>query len=64
MCLPSHPHTSHIVQALDSTPFAQFKKNWQRLLLDYNFEHHGQVVGKGDFFKTSCTCMEACHDCW
>ena len=50
MCLPSHP-TSHIVQALDSTPFAQFKKNWKRLLLDYNFEHHGQVVGKGDFFK-------------
>ena len=49
--LPIPPHTSHIVQALDSTPFAQFKKNWQRLLLDYNFEHHGQVVGKGDFFK-------------
>ena len=45
------PNTSHIVQALDSTPFAQFQKNWQRLLLDYNFDHHGQVVGKGDFFK-------------
>ena len=25
MAIP--PHTSHIVQALDSTPFAQFKKN-------------------------------------
>ena len=44
------PHTSHIVQALDSTPFAQFK-NWQRLLLDYNCKHHGQVLGKGDFFS-------------
>ena len=21
------------------------------LLLDYNFEHHGQVVGKSDFFQ-------------
>ena len=43
------PHTSHIVQALDSTPFVQFKKNWQCLLLDYNFNHQGQVVSKGDF---------------
>ena len=45
------PHTSHIVQALDSTPFVQFKQNWQRLLLEYNFDNHGQVLGKGDFFK-------------
>ena len=44
-------HTSHIVQALDSTPFVQFKKNWQHLLLDYNFDHQGWVVSKGDFFK-------------
>ena len=21
------------------------------MLLDYNFDHHGQVVGKGDFLK-------------
>ena len=45
------PHTSHIVQALDSTPFVQFKQNLQRLLLEYNFDNHGQVLGKGDFFK-------------
>ena len=45
------PHTSHIVQALDSTLFVQFKKNWQCLLLDYNFDHQGWVVSKGDFFK-------------
>ena len=45
------PHSRNIVQALDSTPFVQFKKNWQRLLLDYNCKHHGQVIGKGDFFS-------------
>ena len=28
MAIP--PHTSHIIQALDSTPFAQFKKNCGR----------------------------------
>ena len=32
MAIP--PHTSHIVQALDSTPYAQFKKNWQTSLVD------------------------------
>ena len=45
------PHTSHIVQALDSTPFVQFKQNLQRLLLEYNFDKHGQVLGKSDFLK-------------
>ena len=49
LAIPSH--TSHIVQALDSTPFVQFKQNWQRLLLEYNFDNHGQVLGKGDFLK-------------
>ena len=24
------PHTSHLVQALDSTPFAEFKCCWQK----------------------------------
>ena len=39
MAIP--PHTSHILQALDSTPFAQFKKNWQKLLSEW----------KGQFFE-------------
>ena len=31
------PHTSHLVQALDSTTFVQFKSAWQRKLLDWLF---------------------------
>ena len=31
------PHTSHLVQALDSTPFVQFKSALQRKLLDWLF---------------------------
>ena len=49
MAIP--PHTSHIVQALDSTPYAQFKKNWQTSLVDWNFYHSGKFLGKGDFFR-------------
>ena len=49
MAIP--PHTSHIVQALDSTPFAQFKKNWQKLLSEWNFDNHGGFLGKGQFFE-------------
>ena len=49
MAIP--PHTSHIVQALDSTPYAQFKKNWQSSLVDWNFYHTAKFLGKGDFFR-------------
>ena len=31
------PHTSHILQPLDSTPFVQFKHHWQARFLDWNF---------------------------
>ena len=34
------PHTSHLVQALDSTPFAEFKCCWQRNLLDWLFHNN------------------------
>ena len=33
------PHTSHILQPLTSTPFTQFKCNWQRRLLEWNSAH-------------------------
>ena len=49
MAIP--PNTSHIVQALDSTPFAQFKKNLQKLLSEWNFDNHGSFLGKGQFFE-------------
>ena len=49
MAIP--PHTSHIVQALDSTPYAQLKKNWQSSLVDWNFYHTAKFLGKGDFFR-------------
>ena len=49
MAIP--PHTSHIVQALGSTPYAQFKKDWQTSLVDWNFNHSGNALGKGDFFR-------------
>ena len=41
MAIP--PHMSHIVQALDSTPFAQFKKNGEKLLSEWNFDNHGNI---------------------
>ena len=37
------PHTSHILQALDSIPFAQFKKSWESNLMKYNTNHSGCV---------------------
>ena len=45
MAIP--PHTSHILQPLDSTPFVQFKCNWQARLLEWNIK----VLAKCHFFK-------------
>ena len=45
------PHCSHIVQALDSTPFAQFKNNWERCLKKWNFENHARPLSKAEFFE-------------
>ena len=35
------PHTSHVLQPLDSVPFAQFKRNWESNLRKYNSSHSG-----------------------
>ena len=35
------PHTAHILQPLDSIPFAQFKKHWEKNLMCYNSSHSG-----------------------
>ena len=45
------PHTNHLVQALDSTPFAQFKHCWQRNLLDWLFHNKGVTLSKKYFFE-------------
>lgn len=44
------PHTSHVLQALDSVPFAQFKKLWEHYLRRYNTAHHGRSLSKIDFW--------------
>ena len=49
MAIP--PHTSHIVQALDSTPFAQFKKLWQRYLYEWNFDTQAKALPKNQFWE-------------
>ena len=44
------PHTSHILQPLDSTPFAMFKRHWEINLMKYNSAHHGRSLNKVDFW--------------
>ena len=44
------PHTSHILQPLDSTPFAQFKHNWQAKLLEWNFAIGEKFLANQYFF--------------
>ena len=43
-------HTSHVLQPLDSTPFANFKTNWNNKLTDYLFHNVGYTVPKHDFW--------------
>ena len=49
------PHTSHLIQALDSTPFAEFKYCWQKNLLDWLFTNKGVTLSK----KCFCCVVEA-----
>ena len=49
MAIP--PHTSHILQLLDSTPFVQFKCNWQAKLLEWNFTKGEEVLANRFFFE-------------
>ena len=48
MAIP--PHTSCIFQLLDSTPFAQFKCNWQARLLEWNFANGAKFLANQYFF--------------
>ena len=43
-------HTSHVLQPLDSTPFANFKTNWNLKLTDYLFHNVGCAMPKQDFW--------------
>ena len=43
-------HTSHILQPLDSTPFANFKTNWNIQLREYLFQNVGMGMPKHDFW--------------
>ena len=43
------PHTSHLLQPLDSAPFGAFKINWESKLRKYNNEHHGHPLNKVSF---------------
>ena len=45
------PHTSHILQPLDSMPFAQFKRHWEKNLMRYNSSHSGRPLNKVDFWE-------------
>ena len=45
------PHTSHILQPLDSIPFAQFKKHWEKNLMRFNSSHSGRALNKVDFWE-------------
>ena len=48
LTIPSH--TSHLLQALDLVPFAQFKKCWKHNLCKYNNTHSGCPLNKVDFW--------------
>ena len=43
-------HTSHVIQPLDSTPFANFKSHWNVALIDYLFTLVGCKMLKQDFW--------------
>ena len=44
------PHTSYLVQALDSTPLVQFKSAWQRKLLYWVFHTRAKNLSIKNFF--------------
>ena len=45
------PHTSHIIQPLNSVPFTQFKKSWENHLMKYNTSHSGRTLNKVNFWN-------------
>ena len=44
------PHTSHVLQPLDSIPFAQLKENGKRIFEDVT-AHSGRSLNKVDFWE-------------
>ena len=44
------PHTTHLLQVLDSVPFMQFKKYWEHNLHKYNNTHSGNLLNKVNFW--------------
>ena len=48
LAIPSH--TSHVLQPLDSTPFANFKTAWNNSLIEYLFKNVGCKMTKQDFW--------------
>ena len=48
------PQTSHVLQPLNSVPFAQFKKNWEKNLHRYNTTHSGRSLNKINFWEVFC----------
>ena len=53
------PHTSHLLQALDLVPFAQFKKYWEHNLRKYNNTHSGRPFEQGRFLGCVRSIMES-----
>ena len=45
------PHTLHLLQALDSVPFAQFKKWWEYHLMWYTNAHSERSLTKPEFWE-------------
>ena len=43
-------HTSHLLQPLDSTPFANFKTNWNLQFREYLLQNFGVGMPKSDFW--------------
>lgn len=43
-------HTSHVVQPLDSSPFANFKTSWNQNLAEYLYYNIGCAMPKQDFW--------------
>ena len=48
MAIPAH--TSHVMQPLDSTPFANFKTNWNNNVIEYLFTSVRCTMPKQDFW--------------
>ena len=56
LAIPSH--TTHLVQPLDSVPFAVFKRAWNKNLIDYIWNTKGAVLNKQNFFKVLLPAFE------